>query len=132
MTCAICASQLFTDSYAGERPAHTAGQLTRAAVELAKLWRNDKYLRKLDVRHPSLVQAENRQRIHIKVILQAVMVVADAKQSLTITGNGDVLEPHDGVIGMSCTAPVHRTHAVLRSVLHSSCMHRTYSVPCCC
>lgn len=31
--------------------------------------------------------------------LQAVMVVADAKQSLTITGNGDVLEPHDGVIG---------------------------------
>lgn len=31
--------------------------------------------------------------------MQAVMVVADAKQSLTITGNGDVLEPHDGVIG---------------------------------
>ena len=30
--------------------AHVAGQLTRAAVELAKLWRNDKYLRKLDVR----------------------------------------------------------------------------------
>ncbi len=30
---------------------------------------------------------------------QAVMVVADSKQSLTITGNGDVLEPHDGVIG---------------------------------
>lgn len=29
---------------------HAAGQLTRAAVELAKLWRNDKYLRKLDVR----------------------------------------------------------------------------------
>lgn len=55
-----------------------SGQLTRAAVELAKLWRNDKYLRKLD----------------------AVMVVADAKQSLTITGNGDVLEPHDGVIAI--------------------------------
>ncbi len=29
------------------------------------------------------------------------MVVADDKQSLTITGNGDVLEPHDGIIGMS-------------------------------
>ena len=29
------------------------------------------------------------------------MVVADAKQSLTITGNGDVLEPHDGIIGLS-------------------------------
>lgn len=54
------------------------GQLTRAAVELAKLWRTDKYLRKLD----------------------AVMVVADAKQILTITGNGDVLEPHDGIIAI--------------------------------
>lgn len=54
------------------------GQLTRAAVELAKLWRTDKYLRKLD----------------------AVMVVADDKQSLTITGNGDVLEPHDGIIAI--------------------------------
>ncbi|KAK9844015.1 hypothetical protein WJX81_001960 [Elliptochloris bilobata] len=54
------------------------GQLTRAAVELAKLWRTDKYLRRLD----------------------AVMVVADSKQSLTITGNGDVLEPHDGVIAI--------------------------------
>lgn len=33
------------------------------------------------------------------LLLQAVMVVADDKQSLTITGNGDVLEPHDGIIG---------------------------------
>lgn len=32
------------------------------------------------------------------------MVVADAEQSLTITGNGDVLEPHDGVIGERLTA----------------------------
>lgn len=54
------------------------GQLTRAAVELAKLWRTDKFLRRLD----------------------AVMVVADKTQSLQITGNGDVLEPHDGVIGI--------------------------------
>lgn len=54
------------------------GQLTRAAVELAKLWRTDKFLRRLD----------------------AVMVVADKQQSLQITGNGDVLEPHDGVIGI--------------------------------
>ena len=30
---------------------------------------------------------------------QATMIVADAKESLTITGNGDVVEPHDGVIG---------------------------------
>ena len=54
------------------------GQLTRAAVELAKAWRTDKFLRRLD----------------------AVMVVADGETSLTITGNGDVLEPHDGVIGI--------------------------------
>eukprot|EP00245_Coleochaete_scutata_P004449 TRINITY_DN1707_c0_g1_i1.p1 TRINITY_DN1707_c0_g1~~TRINITY_DN1707_c0_g1_i1.p1 ORF type:complete len:273 (-),score=58.07 TRINITY_DN1707_c0_g1_i1:302-1120(-) len=54
------------------------GQLTRAAVELAKAWRTDKFLRRLD----------------------AVMVVADADISLTITGNGDVLEPYDGVIGI--------------------------------
>ncbi|KAL2621190.1 hypothetical protein R1flu_001395 [Riccia fluitans] len=54
------------------------GQLTRAAVELAKAWRSDKYLRRLD----------------------AVMVVADSEISLTITGNGDVLEPYDGVIGI--------------------------------
>eukprot|EP00891_Asterochloris_glomerata_P002523 jgi/Astpho2/2523/Aster-04239 len=53
-------------------------QLTRAAVELAKSWRTDKFLRKLD----------------------AVMVVADSRQSLTITGNGDVLEPHDGIIAI--------------------------------
>lgn len=36
------------------------------------------------------------------------MIVADGKQSLQITGNGDVLEPHDGVIGevlMSCSCP---------------------------
>ncbi|KAK9841466.1 hypothetical protein WJX74_006356 [Apatococcus lobatus] len=55
-----------------------SGQLTRAAVELAKSWRTDKYLRRLE----------------------AVMVVADDKQSLTITGNGDVLEPHDGIIAI--------------------------------
>ena len=54
------------------------GQLTRAAVELAKAWRTDKYLRRLD----------------------AVMVVADSEQSLQITGGGDVLEPHDGIIGI--------------------------------
>ena len=75
------------------------GQLTRAAVELAKLWRTDKYLRKLDV---SFAHAPG----HLDwtclsdMCMQAVMVVADAKQSLTITGNGDVLEPHDGIIGL--------------------------------
>eukprot|EP00899_Mesostigma_viride_P001886 jgi/Mesvir1/11699/Mv00090-RA.1 len=54
------------------------GQLMRSAVELAKAWRADKFLRRLD----------------------ATMVVADAQHSLTITGDGDVLEPHDGIIGI--------------------------------
>jgi ATP-dependent HslUV protease subunit HslV len=54
------------------------GQLTRAAVELAKDWRTDRYLRRLE----------------------AMMAVADAETSLLLTGNGDVLEPDDGLIGI--------------------------------
>ncbi|MBQ4875284.1 MAG: ATP-dependent protease subunit HslV [Rickettsiaceae bacterium H1] len=50
-------------------------QLVRACVELAKDWRTDKYLRKLE----------------------AMMIVADAKVSLIITGNGDVFEPEDRI-----------------------------------
>src|SRR5688572_13819260 len=53
-------------------------QLARACVELAKDWRTDKYLRRLE----------------------ALMAVADATTSLTLTGNGDVLEPEDGIIGI--------------------------------
>jgi ATP-dependent HslUV protease subunit HslV len=55
-----------------------AGQLTRACVELAKDWRTDRYLRRLE----------------------AMMAVADKTVSLTLTGNGDVLEPEDGLIGI--------------------------------
>ncbi|KAL4423950.1 hypothetical protein ABPG75_001251 [Micractinium tetrahymenae] len=58
-------------------------QLTRACIELGKMWRMDKYLRKLD----------------------AALVVADRHQSLQITGNGDVLEPHDGVIAIGSGSP---------------------------
>ncbi len=54
------------------------GQLTRAAVELAKDWRTDRYLRRLE----------------------AMMAVADKDVSLVLTGNGDVLEPDDGVVGI--------------------------------
>ena len=54
------------------------GQLTRAAVELAKDWRTDRYLRRLE----------------------AMMIVADAKVSLVLTGTGDVLEPEIGVMGI--------------------------------
>ena len=55
-----------------------AGHLMRACVELAKDWRTDRYLRRLE----------------------AMMVVADNEVSLTITGNGDVLEPEDGLVGI--------------------------------
>ena len=55
-----------------------AGQLTRACVELAKDWRTDRYLRRLE----------------------AMMAVADANVSLVLTGTGDVLEPEDGLIGI--------------------------------
>jgi len=51
------------------------GQLTRAAVELAKDWRTDRYLRRLE----------------------AMMIVADRSVSLVLTGTGDVLEPERGV-----------------------------------
>jgi ATP-dependent HslUV protease, peptidase subunit HslV len=54
------------------------GQLTRAAVELAKDWRTDRYLRRLE----------------------ALMAVADKSTSLVLTGTGDVLEPADGLIGI--------------------------------
>lgn len=54
------------------------GQLTRACVELAKDWRTDRYLRKLE----------------------AMMAVADEKTSLILSGTGDVLEPEYGIIGI--------------------------------
>ncbi len=54
------------------------GQLERACVELAKDWRTDRYLRRLE----------------------AMMAVADREHSYTLTGNGDVLEPEDGIIAI--------------------------------
>jgi ATP-dependent HslUV protease subunit HslV len=54
------------------------GQLTRACVELAKDWRTDKYLRRLE----------------------ALMAVCDKDTSLILTGTGDVVEPEDGIIGI--------------------------------
>jgi len=53
-------------------------QLTRACVEMAKDWRTDRYLRRLE----------------------AMMAVADKEVSLVLTGTGDVLEPEDGLIGI--------------------------------
>jgi len=54
------------------------GNLTRAAVELAKDWRTDRYLRRLE----------------------AMLAVADASVSLILSGTGDVVEPEDGLIGI--------------------------------
>jgi ATP-dependent HslUV protease subunit HslV len=54
------------------------GQLTRACVEMAKDWRMDRYLRRLE----------------------AMMLVADATTGLVLTGTGDVLEPEGGVMGI--------------------------------
>jgi ATP-dependent HslUV protease, peptidase subunit HslV len=54
------------------------GQLTRASVELAKDWRTDRFLRRLE----------------------AMMIVADRDVSLVLSGNGDVLEPEAGIMGI--------------------------------
>ena len=59
------------------------GQLTRACVEMAKDWRTDRYLRRLE----------------------AMMAVADKDVSLVLTGTGDVLEPEDGMIGIGSGGP---------------------------
>lgn len=59
------------------------GQLQRAAVELAKDWRTDKYLRNLE----------------------ALLLVADEKASLVISGTGDLIEPDDGIIAIGSGGP---------------------------
>ncbi len=59
------------------------GNLYRASVELAKEWRTDKYLRRLE----------------------AQLAVMDLKSALIISGNGDVLEPDDGIIAIGSGAP---------------------------
>ncbi len=59
------------------------GNLTRAAVELAKDWRTDRMLRRLE----------------------ALLAVADAQTSLVISGNGDVIEPEDNLIAIGSGGP---------------------------
>lgn len=60
------------------------GQLTRACVEMAKDWRTDRYLRRLE----------------------AMMLVADKAVSLTLTGTGDVMEPDDGLMAIGSGGPM--------------------------
>ena len=59
------------------------GNLTRSAVELAKDWRTDRILRKLE----------------------ALMIVADPKYSFLISGTGDVIEPEDGILAIGSGGP---------------------------
>ncbi|EED36986.1 heat shock protein HslV [Luminiphilus syltensis NOR5-1B] len=72
------------------------GQLTRAAVELAKLWRSERSLRRLE----------------------ALLAVADRETSLIITGNGDVIEPEDNLIAIGSGGPY--AQAAARALLDNT------------
>jgi ATP-dependent HslUV protease subunit HslV len=72
------------------------GNLTRAAVELAKEWRSDRALRRLE----------------------AMLLVADASGSLLISGNGDVIEPEAGVLAIGSGGPY--AQAAARAMLDTT------------
>lgn len=72
------------------------GHLVRAAVELAKDWRTDRMLRRLE----------------------AVLAVADVKSSLIITGNGDVIEPEHSLIAIGSGGPF--AQAAARALLENT------------
>jgi ATP-dependent HslUV protease subunit HslV len=72
------------------------GHLTRAAVELAKDWRSDRILRRLE----------------------AMLAIADRSASLIITGNGDVLEPEQGVVAIGSGGPY--AQAAARALLDNT------------
>jgi ATP-dependent HslUV protease subunit HslV len=72
------------------------GNLMRSAVELAKDWRTDRILRRLE----------------------AMLVVADRENSLIITGNGDVLEPEQGLVAIGSGGPY--AHAAARALFENS------------
>jgi ATP-dependent HslUV protease, peptidase subunit HslV len=74
------------------------GKLTRAAVELAKLWRSDRALRRLE----------------------ALLLVADRESSLIITGNGDVIEPEDSLMAIGSGGPY--AQAAARALLNNTDM----------
>jgi ATP-dependent HslUV protease subunit HslV len=72
------------------------GQLTRAAVELAKDWRTDRMLRRLE----------------------ALLAVADESASLIISGNGDVIEPEDSLVAIGSGGPF--AQAAARALLENT------------
>src|SRR5262245_44968567 len=73
-----------------------SGRLARAAVELAKDWRSDRVLRRLD----------------------ALMIVMDTEQGFIISGNGDVIEPDDGIMAVGAGGPY--ALAAARALVQSS------------
>ncbi|MCL2160475.1 MAG: ATP-dependent protease subunit HslV, partial [Betaproteobacteria bacterium] len=72
------------------------GNLMRSAVELAKDWRTDRMLRRLE----------------------AMLAVADREHSLVITGNGDVLEPEQGIVAIGSGGPY--AQAAARALLENT------------
>ncbi|MBS3918850.1 MAG: ATP-dependent protease subunit HslV [Deltaproteobacteria bacterium] len=72
------------------------GNLLRAAVELAKDWRTDRILRRLE----------------------ALLIIADKEHSLVISGNGDVIEPDDGVTAIGSGGPY--AHAAAKALIEFS------------
>ena len=72
------------------------GNLVRSAVELAKDWRTDRMLRRLE----------------------AMLAVADCDHSLIITGNGDVLEPEQGIVAIGSGGPY--AHSAARALLENT------------
>jgi ATP-dependent HslUV protease subunit HslV len=72
------------------------GNLTRAAVEMAKDWRTDRFLRRLE----------------------ALLIVADKDASLMISGNGDVMEPEKDVVAIGSGGPF--AHAAARALLENT------------
>ena len=83
------------ERFEGKLEKHS-GQLTRAAVELAKDWRTDRMLRRLE----------------------ALLAVADDTSSLIISGNGDVIEPEDSLIAIGSGGPF--AQAAARAMLDHS------------
>ena len=72
------------------------GHLTRAAIELTKDWRTDRVLRRLE----------------------AMLAVADREASLIITGNGDVLEPEQGIVAIGSGGPY--AHSAAKALLNNT------------
>lgn len=66
------------------------GHLMKAAVDMTKEWRKDKFLRRLE----------------------AMLIVADRSQTLILTGNGDVLEPEDGIASIGSGGPYAQAAAI--------------------